>query len=477
MSAQDEKPQKNDRAETPGVRPLEEFRAEIKERSSAGTDKTNNVRSEKTEKAEESKKTETPETLPSAAQRDIPEISKNLSEELESPRDLKVAQLKWALKLRMKTYGRIALAVLGVVLFLFLFGNFFHYKNYKILASLEEAGSTATKYLYVKDSVLTYDSEGATLLDLKLQQIWTVQYKLNQPAVSTSGEAVAIYDEQGSSIVLCDGKGQTGTITTSYPLIKAKVSSFGSVAAVEADGEVTRVEYFNPDGTKVASLRTSMDSTGYPLDVAVSSDGLLMAVSFLSLQGSDKVGVLEFYQFGAAGQNQVDNRVARFEYRDHFFPQIEFPNRKSCIAFRDNGFSSFTADDVPEKIKDVLIEDPITSVAFNANDVALLTDDKKEERKDEKSADTENQNGKLVSLYEPEGRLIRKIHTEGSYNTVTLADNELDFFSDKHCTVYSTGGLRKFDGWFEENTSDVFSAGNYRFGFVSDGKLHMVRLR
>lgn len=389
----------------------------------------------------------------------------DLEEEL-SEEDLDREQMKWALKSRLRVYGLVAAFVLAFVLAAFLFGNYFRYQGYSSLASIPQASTASTSYAGMRDAVLTYEGEGATLMDLELKQIWNVQYTISSPAVSTAGDSIAIYDRQGSTIVLCDTSGERSTITTSYPLIKAKVSKMGSVAAIEKDGEVTWLEYFNPDGSRVASVRTSMDSTGYPLDMAVSDDGLLLAVSYISYDGEQKKGLLDFYQFGSTGQNQVDNRVAEFEYKDHFFPQVEFLGENRCVAFRDNGFSVFTADDVPAKVNDVILEDRIASVAYDESEFAILSS----------VTDQEGKAGTLVTLYNMDGNKIRDFDADISYNTVEMVGNEIDFYADNKLAVYSTGGVRKFEDTIEENTGTMFSVGNFRFGIVTDDSLNIIKL-
>ncbi|MEE0955363.1 MAG: DUF5711 family protein [Eubacterium sp.] len=464
--------QKKDQADTASVPAEDSSKSSDEKKSDAGKkegkrkvrlDKNFRRRmlTEEREEPEEREKPEEREETEEQEEREKPEEREELSEE-----ELDREQMKWALKSRLRVYGLVAAIVLAFVLAAFLFGNFFRYQGYSSLASVPQASTASTNYTGLRDAVLTYDGEGASLMDLELNQIWNVQYTISSPAVSIKDDSIAIYDKQGSTIVLCDRSGERGTVTTSYPLIKAKVSEMGSVAAIEKDGEVTWLEYFNPDGSRVASVRTSMDSVGYPLDMAVSNDGMVLAVSYIAYEGEQKKGLLDFYQFGSTGQNQVDNRVAEFEYKDHFFPQVEFLGENRCIAFRDNGFSVFTSDDVPAKVDDVVLEDKIASVAYDESEFAILSS----------VTDKEGSTKTQVTLYNLDGRKIRDFDAGISYNTVEMDGSEIDFYADSHLTVYSTAGVRKFDGTIEDDPGSIFSVGNFRFGVVTDDSLNIVKL-
>lgn len=55
------------------------------------------------------------------------------------------------------------------------------------------------------------------------------------------------------------------------------------VALVLQDDTVTWVNLYQADGTSVATDKTTVGESGYPLDVALSPNGQKMAVSYLKL--------------------------------------------------------------------------------------------------------------------------------------------------------------------------------------------------
>ena len=52
-----------------------------------------------------------------------------------------------------------------------------------------------------------------------------------------------------------------------------------------------------------------MDSPGYPMDLSLSPDGMMMAVAYVYLENGQIKSQVAFYHFGSAGKNQKDNLI------------------------------------------------------------------------------------------------------------------------------------------------------------------------
>ena len=89
-----------------------------------------------------------------------------------------------------------------------------------------------------------------------------------------------IADQGGTSMVIVDEEGQTGSVTTSYNIVKARVAKQGVVAAILDGGEDTWINFYAADGSMIAENQTRVDEPGYPLDLSVSEDGLLIMVTY-----------------------------------------------------------------------------------------------------------------------------------------------------------------------------------------------------
>ena len=112
----------------------------------------------------------------------------------------------------------------------------------------------------------------------------------------------------------------TGTVTTSYAIVKVRIASNGMVAVILDNDDNTWINFYNPDGSLVAENLTKIDDPGYPMDVAVSDNGVMM-VTFQYVDGSKTTSYVAFYNYGDVGQNEDDRIVSGYTYENVVIPQ------------------------------------------------------------------------------------------------------------------------------------------------------------
>ena len=61
------------------------------------------------------------------------------------------------------------------------------------------------------------------------------------------GDAIAIYDKNGTKIVVYDADGKAGEIAALYPIVKASVAGQGVVAAMLENNGESWIKYYNTD--------------------------------------------------------------------------------------------------------------------------------------------------------------------------------------------------------------------------------------
>ena len=89
-------------------------------------------------------------------------------------------------------------------------------------------------YMFQKsgNKIVRYGIDGIELRDRKNQTLWSDHYTMENPQMISCGDAIAIYDKNGTKIVVYDADGKAGEITASYPIVKASVAGQGDVAAI-----------------------------------------------------------------------------------------------------------------------------------------------------------------------------------------------------------------------------------------------------
>ena len=177
------------------------------------------------------------------------------------------------------------------LLFILLFGLgtflFFHTgSTYLTSDRIERNDVSSTQYLEFGDYFLKYSSDGVACVDSKSNTKWSTTYSMQAPFVDVCGTTAVIADQQGMQVYVFDEEGLKGQFQTKLPIQKARVVTQGVVAVILADDDVTWVNFYDASGTMIADNRTTIDDFGYPLDMALSPDGIKMAVSYMRVNGN-----------------------------------------------------------------------------------------------------------------------------------------------------------------------------------------------
>ena len=121
---------------------------------------------------------------------------------------------------------------------------------------------------------------------------------MQNPIADVSGSRAVIADRDGTDLEIYDKSGRSGSISTSYSIVKAKISASGLVAAILDGGGDTWINFYASDGSLIAENQTKIDDPGYPLDVTVSEDGLIMMVTYQFVDGEIRPAMWLFIILG-----------------------------------------------------------------------------------------------------------------------------------------------------------------------------------
>ena len=312
------------------------------------------------------------------------------------------------------------------------------YTDYDVIRSISYAEASNAKYLGFGTNVLRYSQDGASAFNISNDMLWNETFEMQNPIVDSCGDYVAIGDYMGTTIYIYNSTGLQGSIDTSTPLKRFCVSGNGNVAVVLEDNEVTWVKLYDANGTNIASDRTTMSKSGYPVCIDISEDGILLAISYLFVDSGVMSSSVAFYNFGAVGQNEVDNLVSGYNYSGSVVSLVEFINPDTSIAVADNKFAIYKGTEKPENIFEKDIEKEILSVFHNDNMIVFVYDD------------DEGDNKFIAEVYDDKGNLVMTQGFDMDYNNISLYKDLMIIYNSEACQIYNTSGLKKFDGAFTE---------------------------
>ncbi len=367
------------------------------------------------------------------------EINETLKEKYEK------TQNDFEKKIRRHRRAILYRIIIGIAIIIALVASAYYnyqrmvYTGYDVLKSISYPEASNAKYVKFSDNVLRYSQDGASALNVVNEMLWNETFEMQNPLVDTCGDYVAIGDYMGTTIYIYNSAGLQGSIDTSTPLKRFCVSGNGNVAVVLEDNEVTWVKLYDVNGTNIASDRTTMSKSGYPVCIDISEDGIILAVSYLFVDSGVLSTSVAFYNFGAVGQNEVDNLVSGYNYSGTVVSMVNFINHDTSFAVGDNRFSIFKGSEKPESVFEKEIENEILSVFHNEEMIVLVYEDEV------------GQNKFIAEVYDDKGNIVTTQGFDMDYTNMSLYKDLLIIYNSEECQIFNTSGLKKFEGKFKES--------------------------
>lgn len=361
---------------------------------------------------------------------------------------------------RVLTMSSIAvLAVLALIVF---FQKRTYY-DYKILETSEQEDVISTQYVEMGGKILRYTPEGVSLVNSKLETMWSDTYDMDNPLADVCGTKAVIADRDGTSIRIYDKEGLIGSVVTSYSIIKAHVSKNGLVAAVLDGGDNTWINFYASDGSLIAENQTKVDDPGFPLDVAISDDGTIMMVAFQFVDGGETTSYVAFYNFGDVGQNEDDRIVSGYTYEGVVIPQVECLSGSRSVSMRDNGFTLYSGKQIPKEMKTIEVDKEIVSIFHDDDTIGMVF----------KNDGTENLYS--MEVYSTSGKLKFRKEFNVPYTTIRMSDGYIIMYNSSQVAVLTSEGRERYNGTIEGTIKDFFKIGWNKYLLVLDTGVNIMK--
>lgn len=403
-----------------------------------------------------------------------------------------------------------AVVVLGTALaFWFWFQNK-TYAGYEVLSSSKHTSTVNTEYAEYNGNLLKYSKDGISCISAGNEALWSQTYNMQNPMVDICKNAVAIADRQGNEVYVFQEQGLLTKITTLLPIQQVSISAQGVTALLLNDSTVSWICLYDKEGKKLTESRCSLDETGQPLSISISSDGTKLAVSYLQIQNGTAGSCVVFYNFGSVGSNFVDKIVSSKVYEDTIIPRVKYLGNSACAAVSDQGIFYYEGAEIPEEKAAVPVEQEIYSIFFGENKVGVVTDsaeeakqevepetdtqkaenaqedaektpEKTDEKKKEKKKEQnmEQDKGKYhIRVFDTNGKQILSKRTDMDYEQIRFSGKSLLLYDETQCEIYNEQGVLKYTGSFEDSIAYVYKgAGICKYRVVFSDRTDTIRLQ
>lgn len=334
----------------------------------------------------------------------------------------------------------VAVAVIAVIIMV-CYASYLNYAytGYEVISSVEKAQTNNSHILSFGTYFLSYSSDGIRCTDEKGNDIWSCPFEMQNPMIEINGDYVAVADYVGRTIYIFNSSGELGTIQTNLPIRDIEVAGNGVVATVLDNGDVTSISLYYYDGSEIGFFRTTMSKSGYPLDIGMSADGTLVAVSYLYLDNGTLTSKVAFYNFGEVGQNKTDNLVGGYDYQNEMVPLVGFMSDSTAFAVANDKLMFYEGSQKPTSRKDIFLMEEIRSVYYGDKYIGLTYINPTAESR------------YLIDIYNTSGDLKNTLPIDMEYQEIFFNNDYVVAYNAASCIIYNINGNIKYQGDFEES--------------------------
>jgi hypothetical protein len=346
---------------------------------------------------------------------------------------------------------RIALVCMltaGIIFALYIQWRDKVYSENIVSVSKQNSIVEGTNVLNLDGSIIYYSNDGISCTDIQGNARWNQTYEMQTPMIAVCQDIIAVGDYNGSNISVMNTEEKLGDINTNLPIRYFDVAANGEVIVVLDDGDVTLIRLYMADGQEIATYTTSMNESGYPVDVSISPNGKLVGISYLYVDSGVMRTSVAFYNHGAVGQNAINNFMSGYNYPDTIVPALKFMNNEAAFALSDNRIVFYEGSEKPVNIKDNLLNEEVRGVFYSEDYVGLIYDD------------LTGESLYRLDVYDQKGTLQLSKDFDFDYNEIVFNGDQIIVYNDLTCLISDINGTEKYMGPLNKSTALLMPTGS-----------------
>lgn len=345
-----------------------------------------------------------------------------------------------------------------------------NYNDYEVVEETSVKNASIVDYVPYQNSLLKFSRDGAVYVDEKGESVWNETFAMKMPAADVSGEYAAIADLNGNDVYVFNKEGKVSSTTMPYKICDIAVAGQGEFAVILEGEKENYINIYDKNGEQISEIQTTIDKSGYPMDIDLSEDGEKLFSTYLYLDGANAKNGLAAYNFGAVGQNEnADRLMGGYQLEDMIVPKVEFLDNNTICAFGDTQFIIYTMKEKPSQKAVIVFEEEVQSVIYNSDYIGVVLSNK---------SDGKNAAPYILELYNTSGRKVMTQEIDFAYENVRMSKDEIVFTGGTECRIYTIKGDLKFSYVFQKNVKDMVPTGySRRYIVLYDNGSEVIKLR
>lgn len=362
---------------------------------------------------------------------------------------------------RVQKTAAAGLLILIVVLAYALVKNNSVYTSYEVVNTLSRGDNTSVYYAIMSKGMLRYSKDGVAMTNKNGNMIWNQTYEMTSPVLASSSQYSAIGDIGANSIYVFNEYGQIGKITTDVPIQEIQISEQGVIAAILSDADCNYINLYDKQGKELGSIKASLENTGYPLAVGLSSNATKLVVSYLCIDNGTVQTRVIFYDFG----DIEEDHIMATQILDGLYPKVVFLNDTRAALFGETGFSLFSVNGNVSEIQSVTFEDEIRSVFCSNQKMGFVFRN-------------QDENGKYrMEVFDMAGKKNTTAYFDFDFEKVAADDDEIILYNEQEVMIFLYSGRLRFQSSL--NTSITGMMASWEDGMywlIDDQSLREIRI-
>ena len=362
--------------------------------------------------------------------------------------------------------GMLLFTVLAALIGFLVYNRTHRFDEYRILKSAQEHDVEGTEYALLGKHIIKYSHDGVFCVNFSNEMDWSAAWSMQTPIARICGSVMAVAEQQGTQVYLLNEKGLLGQFEAALPIMKLKVTASGEVLLVLKDSDVTWINLYSRDGTQIASIKTTVADSGYPLDAALSANGKRVLVSYANVAQGDLRGKLTVYDFSSGASSEDSHVGGTLEFENSVFPEVYYADGSVPVAVGDDLFVVLTESRTPRVKARVDFSKEIISSFHDESYIGFVT------RSDDPSQKYE------MEVYNYRGKNAMHSSFRFDYSTIAVDGEEILMYDARTLNGYRTSGREKLEMAYEKEVRFFAALPGFRkYLVITEDSMDQIRLK
>ena len=324
------------------------------------------------------------------------------------------------------------------------------YKGYTVVKSSETVYETNASYIRFGTNLLKYTPEGASYINSNGDIVWTAGTDIKAPIAAANGNYAVVADKGGNKVAVFNTDGQVSENTMPYAICDIDVSEHGAYVVVLESDKTNYINMYSSTGSIIYEIQTSLDKSGYPVDITVSNNGEKLFTSYFLVDGLTTNISLTAYNFGEVGQNlNADRMVGGFKFKDELIPKVEFVTNNTIAAFSDQHIYIYKMKEKPSLKAIVNLDGEVKSIFYSSSFIGTV----------QKAAEG---TGYVMKVYDLTGKLEFTHDIDFEYDSINASDEEIIVTGGQDCLILTKSGRTRFRYVFDSTIKNMIATSGTR---------------